>query len=128
MLRHGLPLGLAIALAALLQLPSLGARADDSVRCGTKLAVVGDAPYQVRIVCGDPDDVQQRVETRTVRRAVTVPCRAGYCQTFVEESIQVQVEEWTYDFGPQRFVQFLIFENGRLVHVRSGNYGRKPSS
>jgi len=126
-MRH-ISLGLALALGALSVTTALSvtsARADASLRCGTRLANVGDAPYQVKSLCGAPDDVQQRTEVRAVRRAVTLPCRAGYCQAFVEDSIQVTVEEWTYDFGPQRFVQFLTFENGRLVRVRSGNYGRK---
>ena len=122
---HDFRLGMALVLG-MLGLAAV-AQADDSLRCGTRLVVAGDAPYQVKAICGDPDDVQHRMETRTVRRAVTVPCRGGYCQSFVEDSIQVAVEEWIYDFGRQRFVQYLIFENGRLVRVNSGNYGRKLS-
>jgi len=122
---HGLLTHLALALGAL-AIADSHAHADDSLRCGTRLVVAGDAPYQVRTVCGNPDDVQQRTEQRTVRRAVTLPCRIGYCQSLVEDSISINVEEWTYDFGPQRLVQYLTFENGRLVRVHSGNYGRKP--
>lgn len=126
---HRFSLGLALALCAGWLTAAGQVHAEDSLRCGTRLAVAGDAPFQVRTLCGDPDDVQRRTELRTVRRAVTLPCRAGYCQTFVEDSITVAVEEWIYDFGPQRFMQFLTFENGRLVYVRSGDYGRKlPAS
>jgi hypothetical protein len=103
------------------------AQADESLRCGTRLVSVGDVPYQVKSLCGIPDDVQQRTELRTVRRAVTVPCAAGFCQSMVEDTIQVNVEDWTYDFGAQRFIQYLTFANGKLVNVRSGGYGRKPA-
>jgi len=120
---HAFWLSLTLVLGTLALSP---ARADDSLRCGTRLVVAGDAPYQVKAVCGAPDDIQQRMETRTVRRAVTVPCATGFCQSMVEDSVQIPIEEWTYDFGPQRFVQHLIFANGKLLRVYSGNYGRKP--
>ena len=80
------------------------AQADESLRCGTRLVSVGDVPYQVKSLCGIPDDVQQRTEMRTVRRAVTVPCAVGYCQSMVEDVIPVNIEDWTYDFGAQRTI------------------------
>ena len=101
------------------------AQADDSLRCDTKLVHTGAAPYEVRTTCGNPDDIQARTELRTIRRAVDVPCARGYCSTFVEDSISVNIEEWTYDFGRQRFIQYLTFEQGRLVKIRSGRYGIK---
>jgi hypothetical protein len=105
-----------------LQAPAL---ADGSFRCKTRIVSPGVAPYLVRSLCGTPDDMQSRTETRTVRRQVAVPCAQGYCSTFVEDTITVNVEEWTYDFGPQRFIQFLTFEQGKLVFIRSGPYGTK---
>jgi hypothetical protein len=44
----------------------------------------------------------------------------------VDHAIEVTVEEWVYDFGPRRFMQYLTFEGGQLVAVRSGSYGHKP--
>ena len=102
------------------------AHADGSLRCKTRLISPGAAAYEVRTVCGTPDDVQTRTESRSVRRAVSVPCATGYCSSLVDETITVNIEEWTYDFGPRRFLQYLTFESGKLVHVRSGNYGKKP--
>jgi hypothetical protein len=54
-----------------------------------------------------------------------VPCNVGICSTMIEETVTVNVEEWIYDFGPQRFIQYLTFESGKLINVRSGNYGKK---
>jgi hypothetical protein len=39
----------------------------------------------------------------------------------------VHREKWTYDFGPQYFMQTVTFENGRLSEVSSGQRGvRRP--
>ncbi|HET8939804.1 MAG TPA: DUF2845 domain-containing protein [Polyangiales bacterium] len=104
------------------------AQADGSFRCKTRLVTTGAAAYEVKSLCGTPDDMQTRSEVRTIRRAVSVPCATGLCSSFVEDSISVNVEEWTYDFGPQRFIQFLIFEQGKLVQIKSGGYGKKDVS
>src|SRR6185436_15215473 len=96
-----------IGLAACL-LAAHAARAD-GMYCGSRLISVGDTLYQVRSVCGEPDDAQHRIETRTVRQRVRVPCerqqrRGAQCETTVEHSSDVVVDDWTYDFGRQRFI------------------------
>jgi hypothetical protein len=114
------------ALGALFALGSQApAHADGSLRCKTRLITPGAASYEVRSVCGTPDDTQTRTESRSVRRAITVPCATGYCSSMVDETITVNVEEWIYDFGPQRFIQFLTFESGKLIQIKSGAYGKK---
>lgn len=40
---------------------------------------------------------------------------------FVEEF--VEIEEWTYNLGSTRFIRYLIFENGVLVDIITGDYG-----
>jgi hypothetical protein len=52
----------------------------------------------------------------------------GWCSTVVEDSIEVPIEEWTYDFGKQRFLQYLTFEAGHLIRIRAGGYGYKDQS
>jgi hypothetical protein len=101
------------------------AHADGSLRCKTRLISPGAAAYEVRTACGTPDDTQTRTESRTVRRAVSVPCATGVCTTMVDDTVTVNIEEWVYDFGRQRFIQYLTFESGKLIHIRSGNYGKK---
>jgi hypothetical protein len=101
------------------------AHADGSFRCDARIVREGASRLEVRQACGTPDDVQQGTETRTVQRQVMVPCQAGLCSSYVNESVTVQVEEWTYDFGKQRFMQFLTFEAGKVIRIRSGGYGHK---
>jgi Protein of unknown function (DUF2845) len=99
----------------------------NGMRCENKLVQAGNTQYEVRSLCGPPDDVQQRTESRRVQRAVQRPCPNGngYCSTVIDDWVDVVIEEWTYDFGPSRFLQYLTFEGGKLVLVRSGPYGRK---
>ncbi|HEU4578468.1 MAG TPA: DUF2845 domain-containing protein [Polyangiaceae bacterium] len=110
-------------------LTASAARAD-SLSCNGRIVSQGDTLYQVRSLCGEPDDAQHRIETRTVRHRVRVACArdqnpSGQCDTTVERSTDVVVDEWTYDFGRQRFIRFLTFIDGRLARVQTGGYGTR---
>ena len=35
----------------------------------------------------------------------------------------MNVEEWTYNWGPTRFMSYLQFRNGVLERIHSGGYG-----
>jgi hypothetical protein len=101
----------------------------EGMRCGSRLISSGDSTYTVKSRCGDPQDVNRRVETRTERRRVRVPCGPGgeaRCDRVQEVSADVVVDEWTYDFGPQRFVHYLTFLDGKLARVATGGYGTSP--
>jgi hypothetical protein len=99
--------------------------AAEGMRCGNRLVSKGDSTYEVRSRCGEPDDATRRVETRTERRRVRVPCGRGEarCDRVEEVSADVVIDEWTYDFGPQTFVRFLTFVDGKLYRVNTGSYG-----
>lgn len=120
--------GALLAFAGLSVSPS--ARAD-SLSCDGRIVSTGDSRYDVRSVCGEPDDVAQHVEYRTARGRVSGPCaRDGSgklrCADTREEVFEVVVDEWIYDFGKNRFVEYLTFEQGHLLSVREGSYGHKP--
>ena len=119
-------LAAALSLAAVAS--SSSARAD-SLSCQGRIVSTGDSRYQVKAVCGEPDDVVQRVEYRTVRGRVAGPCtRSGgkvVCSDTREQVVEVVIDEWTYDFGRNRFIEYLTFEQGKLVAVRAGSYGHK---
>lgn len=118
--------GLGVLAGALL-LSAAGVSAN-GMRCQNKLVEPGDTAYEVKALCGPPDDIQQRTEQRRVARAVDRPCAANpalRCPIVEEVVVDIVIDEWTYDFGPQRFIQYLLFEAGRLRSVRSGEYGHK---
>jgi hypothetical protein len=102
-----------------------GDAAADGMRCNNRLVSKGDSTYAVRSRCGEPDDATRRVETRTERRRVRVPCGPGgaLCDRIQEVSADVVIDEWTYDFGSQQFVRYLTFVDGKLYHIATGSYG-----
>jgi hypothetical protein len=108
---------------------SSSARAD-SLACDGRIVSTGDSRYDVKSVCGEPDDVSLRVEYRTTRGKVSGPCaRDGSgrlrCAGTREEVVEVTIDEWIYDFGRNRFIEYLTFEQGHLLSVREGSYGHK---
>jgi Protein of unknown function (DUF2845) len=103
----------------------------DGLQCGRNIVSDGDSLHEVRSACGAADFADRRVEVRTERRHVAGPCfreagqlRCGYTE---ERSVEITIDVWTYDFGPRRFIQTLTFEQGKLVRVESGPYGKKET-
>ena len=89
----------------------------DTMRCGQRIVTDGDSTYDVRMRCGEPAMANRRTEYRGQR--VWVNGRS------FEQMVEVVVEEWTYDFGPHKFVQYLTFEQGKLISVVAGPRGQK---
>ena len=82
---------------------SVGSAADQvaSVRCGSRLVMVGDNKLDVLSKCGEPD----------MRERIT-----GLYGSQTEE-------EWTYDFGSGDFIYTLTFEGGNLRRIARGGRG-----
>jgi uncharacterized protein DUF2845 len=100
----------------------------DGMRCGQRLISTGDTLYAVRNVCGEPSASDRRVVQRTGKRRVSGPCfkdrdGAVRCDRVEEYTVEIVIDEWTYDFGPRRFVHYLTFEDGKLIKVATGGYG-----
>ncbi len=88
--------------------------------CGSNVIKEGDYKLQVLDRCGQPDYSESRVEYRS-----TVFRGSGIQQPGLDfiNQVPIQIEEWTYDFGRHRFMQFLHFENGRLIWINNLGYG-----
>jgi hypothetical protein len=118
-----------VALGLSLLAGASDARAD-SLACDGRIVSSGDTRYEVKAVCGEPDDASQRVEYRTVSGRVAGPCLRVNgeirCSQTRERVVEVVIDEWLYDFGKNRFIEHLTFEQGRLVSIRTGSYGHKP--
>jgi hypothetical protein len=85
------------------------AGASDTFRCpGGAIIAVHDKLSTVAIRCDAP--------TYISRRTITRGQPFGYFET-------VELEEWTYNLGPSRFIYYLTFENGFLERIESGTYG-----
>jgi Protein of unknown function (DUF2845) len=88
-----------------------------------RLISVGAPTEEVRRRCREPDDVQRRVELRTVRETRRVWNNGVAGEVVVERTVEVPIEEWFFDFGSTRFTKLLHFETGRLVLVEEGAKG-----
>lgn len=103
------------------------ARAGDGFRCESGLLVnVGDSSYEVQRKCGEPDQVTEQIEKRTVREKVRRWIDGVLQEVTEERQIDVPIHEWTYDMGQHRLIRFLRFENERLVRVVTGRRGVTP--
>lgn len=101
------------------------ARADSGFRCpGGRLVSTGDHMYEVRKKCGDPSAVAQRTEKRKIKVKVRRWISPTEHEDISEErEIEVLVDEWTYDFGSDRFIRHVAFEDARVVGVTTSGYG-----
>jgi hypothetical protein len=103
------------------------ARAEEySFRCPTdRLIRLGDPLFEAKGLCGDPTQVDQRIEKEKVglkARRISSPTNE-----FIEERlITLEVEEWYYDLGTKHRARLLRFENGRLASITIGKRGARP--
>ena len=86
-------------------------RADRS-GCGDRIVSLGESQGVVYLKCGEPawkatrdEDLIERISDERVRKST------------------VTIDEWTYNFGPDRLVRILTFTNGTITDVRTGGYG-----
>ena len=80
--------------------------------CGDRVISAGDTKTDVLTKCGEPfyrtshqEEFRQQLDDTHSRNVI------------------VTVDEWTYNFGPQRFMRIITFRNGTVIDVRTGNYG-----
>lgn len=97
-------------------------------RCpGTgRLISKGDSTDQVVARCREPDAASQHREIRTVRQRVRRWIGGVLVEVEEERAVEVIVDHWTFDFGRERFIRLLRFEDDRLVSIRDGARGNGP--
>ncbi|MCE9671775.1 DUF2845 domain-containing protein [Myxococcus stipitatus] len=110
-----------LVLAAL----ALPARSDAaSLRCGNNLASDGNSMSEVLLKCGEPASKHTREERTSTRSGHGRASDPSDPSQNTVTSVTIQVEEWTYNFGPNRLMQVVIFKDGKLTDVRSAGYGK----
>ena len=82
-----------------------------ALRCSGGLVIEGDGQFRVQKVCGSPDFVTTSYKTK-YRSVGEYGYRYG-------TEITIRVDKWTYNFGSQRLVYTLIFEDGTLVDIET---------
>jgi hypothetical protein len=77
----------------------------DALHCDNGIVDEDDRQFDVLRKCGEPDFVDRWFEGLAF----------GY-------PFGIEVEEWYYEFGPNRLVRVLRFRNDQLVDVDTGGY------
>ena len=112
------------ALAALAVLASLApfdaaaGGSESSIRCAGGLVAVGDAKIDLLSRCGEPALVELRKEGVVEGGPGTLRDLSALSRTGLRD-----VEVWTYDFGPQSFVRFVVLDGGVVVRIDTGSRG-----
>ncbi|HKZ73889.1 MAG TPA: DUF2845 domain-containing protein [Steroidobacteraceae bacterium] len=87
-------------------------------RCGTKLVHEGDTRGQVISKCGEPAEIDQRsILRRPVFWIGGRPFHVG------DGFVDVSVEIWVYNLGPNKLMRRVRFEDGLVVEIETLGYG-----
>lgn len=79
--------------------------------CNNKIISVGDVKYDVLMKCNP--DFTDAFESELIQKTD----RTGWLKTKVRREI------FLYNFGPNAFVRIVIFENDRVIEIKTGDYG-----
>ena len=111
--RHWLPLTAVLVLAGL-AVPGEA----HAFRCGNKLVVEGDTAGAVLAKCGQPAEI-----TRKLIQRPPVIWRNGRPYRVPGGDLEVEVEFWTYNHGPNKFMRRVRLENGEVTLIETLGYG-----
>jgi len=103
--------------SALLAVGFLPGLASAVMTCGNRIIDRGTSSAEVTSFCGPPTQVDRTAAYR--RGAVTT----GRDSEPTGIGADVQIEFWTYNFGPNQLMERLRIEDGVVVEVQSLGYG-----
>lgn len=103
-----------------------------ALRCGNRIVSEGDHQSKIHKYCGEPTAVTYRTVYRSGIPATQLRQSSKFHREFdagdellvhQRSLVEVQVEEWTYNFGPRRLMRVIRFENGVVTDVSHLGYG-----
>lgn len=83
----------------------------DSFSCEGGIVSTDDRSSDVLAKCGPPDFRDSHQEEVVQRFGNT------------KQKVYINVEEWTYNLGPNQFIRIVVLKNGRIAEIRTGSYG-----
>ena len=98
--------------------------ADRYLRCQGRLVSIGDTKEEVLDKCGKPDKRDQWVgdQNSTISQIYDYKTERYMAPKVIKQPIQM--ERWTYNMGPNKFIRYLYFQNGELIKIEIGERGR----
>jgi len=96
------------------------------LRCNGRIVQIGDKTSQVVNKCGHPDHIEYSQEEHIGENYYFMHkydrSKENPHVPFIAKKT-IQVEEWTYNFGPTKLIRYLTFENDRLIKIELGDRG-----
>jgi len=83
-----------------------------ALSCDGGIISTGDRSIDVLAKCGTPDSKESHQEEL-----------GEQLDDNTKQKVFVTVEEWTYNFGPAKFMRIIVLKNGVVANIRLGNYG-----
>ena len=80
--------------------------------CAGGIITIGDRSYDVLAKCGSPN-VKESYQEEVTRRF----------DADIKEKLFITVEEWTYDFGPNKFIRIVTIKNGMVTDIQETHFG-----
>jgi hypothetical protein len=121
---------LAVTGRLLMALPAIlaamaDAGADSALRCGNRLVSIGAPPAEVAGKCGEPVHIEQWEEGGDgyVSQLFDYETERYLAPRLIKAPLRM--ERWTYDFGTNKFIRYLTFQNGRLIKIQTGHKGTR---
>jgi hypothetical protein len=98
--------------------------ADSYLRCQGRLVSIGDTKEEVLDICDKPDKCDQWEEDQnsTITQIYDYKTERYIAPKVIKQPIQM--ERWTYNMGPNKFIRYLYFQNGELIKIETGERGR----
>jgi hypothetical protein len=93
----------------------------ESMRCGSKLVMIGDTKLDVISKCGQPVVRDKVARSSSVKKSGK---KSGELGKKVQERSRVD-EQWVYDLGPHDFSYTLSFEGVELKSIGRGGRGTR---
>jgi uncharacterized protein DUF2845 len=90
-----------------------------AMECGNRLITQGDSLAKVASLCGNPTQVDH---TSIVRQASGGWVNGQWIAS-AGTQIEIPVEVWLYNLGPDRLMRQIRFEDGRVVKIETLDYG-----
>lgn len=97
-----------------------------ALRCGSRVINEGDGSSRVSRYCGEPENIRVRsiFRTRGISGDQRLANTAGtYNGVYDQVSVEIELEEWEYNFGPNKLSKRITFEDGVVVKIKSIGYG-----
>ncbi len=103
--------------SALACLPALAAAGN--IRCGERIITNGTTRAEVAALCGEPAQVDHKTVYNTAGVFIGGPGNVA-----AASGVAVDIEIWTYNFGPNMLMERIRFDtNGTVASIESLGYG-----